>query len=171
MRENWANKLMLIGVITLRFNAALDGFDDSEVAAFIANKEVISISDYFFQTDEVPYLTLVIRYRLAGASVGGEKSGKKERDDSWKGVLSDNDWPLFNSLRDWRNTYAKEKGFPSYIICTNRELAEIAHQRPQSLNALGQIEGIGEAKLKKYGKSLLELLVVGKAQEGGSGSA
>ena len=49
---------MLVRVFTLRFNPATERFDDSAVAGFLADKEVLSISDHFFVKDDVPYLAL-----------------------------------------------------------------------------------------------------------------
>lgn len=53
---------------------------------------------------------------------------------------------------------AKADGIPPYVICNNRQLAEVVRVRPDTLTALGAIEGFGEAKLKRYGKALLALV-------------
>jgi ATP-dependent DNA helicase RecQ len=47
---------------------------------------------------------------------------------------------------------------PVYVICNNRLLAAIVAARPQSLAALGEIEGIGKAKLEQYGADMLAVL-------------
>ena len=54
---------MQVRIFTLRFNPVTDSFDDRAVAAFLADKNGLSIRDYFFVPDGVPYLTLVVRYR------------------------------------------------------------------------------------------------------------
>ncbi|MFA6111134.1 MAG: HRDC domain-containing protein [Candidatus Latescibacterota bacterium] len=72
-------------------------------------------------------------------------------------MLEEADWPLFNALRDWRNGQAREEGIPAYVICTNRQLAAIAHARPDSLAKLGAVEGLGRAKLERYGGPILAL--------------
>jgi len=56
---------MHLRVFTLRFDPLTGGFDDSAVAGFLADKEVLSIRDHFFLKDGVPYLTLVVRYQAA----------------------------------------------------------------------------------------------------------
>ena len=71
---------------------------------------------------------------------------------------SEADWPLFNTLRDWRSERAKQDGVPSYVISNNRQPAEVVKARPATLAALGAIEGFGDAKLKKYGQELLALI-------------
>ena len=44
---------------------------------------------------------------------------------------------------------------PPYIVCTNRQLALIAHGRYQSLSALDAVEGFGKKKIEKCGKEIL----------------
>ena len=72
--------------------------------------------------------------------------------------MTENDWPLFEVLREWRGESSKKEGVPPYIIFTNIQLAKIAVTRPTSLNALQDIEGIGNAKREKYGKAILLII-------------
>ena len=150
---------MLVKVFTLRFNPATESFDDASVTEFLADKEVCSIHDHFFVKDDVPYLTLVVRYRPGALPPPDEpRRAGRQRDESWRQTLAKEDWPLFNTLRDWRGERAKADGVPPYVVCNNRQLAEAVKARPEPLTTLGAIEGFGEAKLKKYGKELLALM-------------
>jgi superfamily II DNA helicase RecQ len=63
-----------------------------------------------------------------------------------------------NALRDWRSERSKREGVPPYVICTNRQFAAMVKARPQSLATLAEIEGVGKAKLEKYGRDLLAIL-------------
>jgi ATP-dependent DNA helicase RecQ len=47
---------------------------------------------------------------------------------------------------------------PAYVIFHDATLREIATRRPTSLAALGQISGIGEAKLARHGQAVLDTL-------------
>jgi ATP-dependent DNA helicase RecQ len=85
--------------------------------------------------------------------------------------LREEDWPLFNALRDWRSGVARAEGVPPYIVVPNEVLASIARERPTSLNALGQLRGMGEARLKRHGRALLEALGVAAAPRQGEGVA
>ena len=129
----------LVRVFTLAFSSSLAGFDDRELRDFIGDKEVVSIRDHFFVKDELPYLAVVVTYNLLRPEEGRPAATERRQRDSreeWRETLEEGDWPLFNTLRDWRNGQAKEEGIPPYVICTNRQLAEIAHKRPQGLAAL-----------------------------------
>ena len=89
------------------------------------------------------------------------KKAERDRREEWKEILEEKDWPLFNALRDWRNGQAKEEGIPPYVICRNRQLAEIARRRPTSLSKLAVIEKLGKAKIQRYGAAILGLAARG----------
>lgn len=162
---------MLVRVFTLPFESRFGGFDDTALRDFVKDKEVLSVRDHFFAKDELPFLTVVVTYNLLRPEYDppvrtGAESKKTEAQEAWRQLLEEADWPLFNTLRDWRNGQAKEEGVPPYVICTNRQLAEIAHRRPESLNKLGAIERLGKAKLDRYGAAILKL--VAEVSEGGN---
>ncbi|MEV5507855.1 DNA helicase RecQ [Streptomyces orinoci] len=66
--------------------------------------------------------------------------------------------PVFEELRAWRAAAAREQGVPAYVIFHDATLREIATARPDSLQELGTIGGVGENKLAKYGQPILDLL-------------
>ena len=69
--------------------------------------------------------------------------------------------PLFETLRVWRATVAKEHGLPAFVVFHDGTLRAIAQVRPKSLDELRTISGIGEKKLASYGEGLLALLAAG----------
>ncbi len=77
--------------------------------------------------------------------------------------------PMFEALRAWRRDRAKEMGVPPYVIFHDSTLRSVAALRPESLNALSAIDGIGDTKLERHGESLLEAL--GQAMETGDATA
>ena len=65
---------------------------------------------------------------------------------------------LFERLRAWRAATAKEEGVPAYVVFHDATLRQIATDRPATLAAVGAVSGIGEAKLKKYGEQIVEVV-------------
>jgi ATP-dependent DNA helicase RecQ len=63
--------------------------------------------------------------------------------------------PLFDALRETRRTLAAAAGVPPYIIFHDSTLREIAAVRPSSLAELGRVNGVGRAKLERYGDDVL----------------
>jgi ATP-dependent DNA helicase RecQ len=86
-----------------------------------------------------------------------DKKGLK-KDEKYKEILTENDWPIFKRLKEWRAEKCKKEGVPPYIVFTNLQLAKIAATRPTSLNAIQQIEGIGNSKREKYGNEILQII-------------
>ena len=72
--------------------------------------------------------------------------------------LSAADAGLLEQLKAWRLEQAREQAVPAYVILHDRTLAEIAASRPQDIDALGMISGIGAKKLERYGNALLALV-------------
>ena len=66
--------------------------------------------------------------------------------------------PVFEQLRAWRASTAKEQGVPAYVIFHDATLRQIAAESPASLAELGTVSGIGENKLAKYGQQILAIL-------------
>ncbi|MEU1643479.1 DNA helicase RecQ [Micromonospora zamorensis] len=65
---------------------------------------------------------------------------------------------LFERLRGWRATTAKEQGVPAYVIFHDATLRQIASDAPGSLAELSGVSGVGENKLAKYGEQILAVL-------------
>jgi ATP-dependent DNA helicase RecQ len=65
---------------------------------------------------------------------------------------------LFDALRAWRAEVARAHGLPAYVIFHDATLAEVARERPDTLDALAGISGIGAKKLEAYGQEILRVV-------------
>lgn len=65
---------------------------------------------------------------------------------------------LFEHLRQHRKQLSSQLSVPPYIIFPDTVLIDLANIRPKTLGEFGNIKGVGEAKLKKYGLSFLEAI-------------
>jgi ATP-dependent DNA helicase RecQ len=66
--------------------------------------------------------------------------------------------PLFEALREERRRLAKEGNVPPYVIFHDSTLREIAAARPGSMAELGRVQGVGSAKLDRYGEAMLAVV-------------
>ncbi len=71
---------------------------------------------------------------------------------------TDEDENLFESLRALRKRLADEQGFPAYIVLSDKVLHSLSTIRPITIEAFGNINGIGEFKKEKYGKEFIALI-------------
>src|SRR5699024_2201718 len=65
---------------------------------------------------------------------------------------------LFDALRSWRGEQAKEQGMPGYVFFPDATLYGIVEVKPNSIDRLGQVSGVGLKKLDRYGPAVLEVL-------------
>src|SRR5690606_10367700 len=65
---------------------------------------------------------------------------------------------VFEALRELRARLAREQNVPAYVVFHDATLRAIARQHPRDLHALAQVEGIGAAKLERYGDHVIETL-------------
>ncbi|OYV30534.1 MAG: DNA helicase RecQ [Thiomonas sp. 20-64-9] len=73
-------------------------------------------------------------------------------------AMSSADAELFAHLRTWRAATAKEHGVPAFVVFPDATLQAIALARPDSLDALRGISGVGDKKRDTYGAALLEVI-------------
>lgn len=65
---------------------------------------------------------------------------------------------LFEALRALRKRLADQEALPAYIVLSDKVLHLLSTARPTTMEAFGNISGIGEYKKKKYGKDFVELI-------------
>lgn len=160
---------MLIKIFSLTFDSLVGGFDDRDLRSFLQDKEVLSVRDHLFIRNEIPYLTLVVKYLPYRQEAEPKPEGQGKRDEAWKEMLTEADMGLFNILRDWRSQRCKKDGVPPYVLFTNQQLAHIVKSKPQTLADLGKIEGVGKAKTEKFGQDILNITRVPETpREGGA---
>lgn len=145
---------MKLKIFTFRFSENFEGFDDTDMQKFIKEKDVIEYSDHFFIHDKTPCLTIIVSYRDIAPD---EKSQYSRRNDP-RQELNEREKTLYDALRNWRTARAKQEGIPPYIIANNKQLAKMIRIKAKTLSDLVKIDGIGELKVKQYGKEILEII-------------
>jgi len=135
-------------IFTLPFKHAHNGFDDTAIQEFIADKEVMEATDHFFIHEKLPYLKIFISYRDIQPDEkrrsGGRIIGKRKEDPASQ--LDEIEKEIYNQLRTWRAAQAKHEGVPAYIIATNKQLAKMVKSGIAAKSDLGKIDGFGEIK-------------------------
>lgn len=144
---------MRLELVTLRFDPESGGFPPAPLDN--GSGAVVSVVEHFFHHEGWPWLLLVVHRRPVetprptrgtGADPGAE--------------LDEAERTLYERLRTWRNGRAEADGLPPYAVFTNRQLVDLARRRPVSKAALGELSGVGAAKVEKYGQAVLEVLGV-----------
>ncbi|HEX5363112.1 MAG TPA: DNA helicase RecQ [Gallionella sp.] len=81
--------------------------------------------------------------------------GKAKSREPFAGASDD---VLWLALKAKRTELAREQGVPPYVIFHDSTLLEIHNHRPHTLDEMGKISGVGQAKLAKYGDAFLQVV-------------
>ena len=73
-------------------------------------------------------------------------------------VFQNEDDRLFEELRALRKKLADQQAIPAYIVLSDKTLHLLATAKPSSIEAFGEISGIGEYKKEKYGKDFVAVI-------------
>jgi superfamily II DNA helicase RecQ len=138
---------------------------EAELNAFLRSHRILKVDREMVQRESAPCWAVCVEY-LDGAVAsgpggrGGQRTDEKKVD--YKAVLSEGDFAVFSVLRELRKTLAEAEGVPVYAIFTNEQLAKFAQGRAQSQADLQKVDGVGEAKIEKYGRRVLDAIAVAR---------
>ncbi len=73
---------------------------------------------------------------------------------------------LQKALWRWRKSLSEQLGQPAYVIMHNDLMLRVAETRPQSLEELAGLPGMGTQRLQHYGAAILDIITLTPAQDG-----
>jgi superfamily II DNA helicase RecQ len=137
---------------------ALDGEDATHgMNQFMRSVKLVQVHREFVCQGELSYWAFAIEY-LSGESVNPKSKPSKVAID-YKEVLSPEDFGVYARLREWRKETAVREGVPPYVVFTNEQLAKMVEKRVSVISDLQAMQGVGEARVKKYGAAVINIMV------------
>ena len=97
---------------------------------------------------------------LAGAG----KAGTAKAETAAAARLPAEGEALAARIREWRGAEAKRLRVPAYVVMHDRTVTALAQTRPRSPKELLAIDGIGPAKVEKFGEAILGLCAGGPGE-------
>ncbi|MFI2103927.1 ATP-dependent DNA helicase UvrD2 [Isoptericola sp. NPDC019693] len=84
--------------------------------------------------------------------------GRAVRGQARQQLTGEHDVALFDALREWRLSVARETDKPAFTVLGDATLAAIAELRPTSVAQLARVNGVGPAKIDRYGQTILAIV-------------
>jgi len=136
-----------------------------DLSCFVAAHRVLRLDRQLVQAGEHSCWAVCVETQdgpgplPASLTAGGAGAGvaSKAKVD-YRELLSPAEFEVFARLRALRKLAAERDGLPPYAVFTNEHLAAMVQGRATSLTALAAIDGIGPARLERYGPSFLNCL-------------
>ncbi len=127
----------------------------------LMNLNYVSIKDW-------EYRSLCLNQKSLGILTGGQKlelrkqkislAKKDKKDKSRSHESSHERYDLFSALKNLRNSLAKEKRLPSYIIFNDKSLHDMCNLLPRNDEEFLMVHGVGQNKLEYYGDAFLKII-------------
>ncbi|MEE9350678.1 MAG: HRDC domain-containing protein [Thiotrichaceae bacterium] len=126
---------------------------------FCMQQRIVSVDREFVSQGDQSTWAFCLSY-IEGAAVSSEfsKKQRKERID-YKEILNEDDFAKYVELRELRKQLAEKHGIPVYAVFTNEQMANMVQQTASTLEALKSIDGVGHARIEKYGEVFLKRLL------------
>ena len=140
-------------VVPVKNLAAAEG----EMNTFLRGHRVLAVKKEFVPDGENSFWTFCVEH--LDVAVGALPLAGRPPKVDYKEVLKPEEFQVFSRLREWRKGVAEQEGVPVYVVFSNEQLAQMVRQRAGSQAQLKQIEGVGDARVEKYGAAVLERLV------------
>jgi superfamily II DNA helicase RecQ len=134
-----------------------------ELNDFLAEVRVLSVQRGLIQDAGASFWSVCVEFEDDAESLperlrAGARRTAGSTTVDYKAVLSADEFARFAALREWRKEVAQREGIPVYNVFNNEHLAEIARKRISSRAGLESIDGIGAARLAKFGDAVIRFL-------------
>ena len=149
-------KSIVVGLFDLPFKTDNQAVNEQLTEALKLLKEDIYLKGCCLEACKNGFSVKEYQKTKSVKAIEVEKTGKKKveiKDD----VMDKS--PLYAKLRAWRSRIAKELDTELYTIIPNKPLKLIAQEKPVTLQALKEIEGMGPKRVKAYGAEILDIVL------------
>ncbi|MDE3163534.1 MAG: ATP-dependent DNA helicase RecQ [Acidobacteriota bacterium] len=91
------------------------------------------------------------------AKVAAAKPRAAKKAEAQVAALSPGEEALVARLKEWRTAEAKRLRVPAYVVMHDRTLNAVARSRPKTPRELLLVDGMGSAKVDRFGAAILEI--------------
>ena len=144
---------------TFRLSAGCSAPEAEELNGFLRKHRVLAIrKEWMAQAPEGGW-SFCVEYeeRASDNRQAGPMVGKID----YREVLPADQFEVFSRLRNLRKALAEREAVPVFTVFTNAQLAEMVTMPVKTTADVGKIDGVGEARVAKYGKEILAELARG----------
>lgn len=136
------------------------GAAGEELNRFLRSHRVLSVDRRWVDAGTESFWSFCVDYLEAGQAPGPipRPPGESRAKVDYREVLSPEHFSAFVKLRALRAEVSKQEGVPVYVVFTNEQLAAMVQAGAASKADLGRIDGVGEARIQKYGERFLACL-------------
>lgn len=122
-----------------------------ELNRFLTSHRIVNIEKRLVDGERGTGWLFLVEY---GAEVKTQSQNAQRID--YREVLNEQEYALFDYLRQVRKTLAEQQGVPVYAVFTNEHLAGMVKKPPQTIKDIMALNGVGESRVKQFGEVFLK---------------
>ncbi|MEG0917409.1 MAG: HRDC domain-containing protein [Myroides sp.] len=146
---------MKIKVFNIRLDDENLEEDQEKINSFLENV-IFKKSSTNIISEKTNYWSILIHYEEKEENYIDSQENKKNIFD--EETLTDKEKEIVAYFKQWRWDKSKEENIPAYMILTNKTIISIAKTKPETIDDLDKVTGIGENKKRQYGDSIIALI-------------
>lgn len=141
----------------------------AELNAFLGAHRIAGVDKQLVMEDGRGVWSFCVSYLDGDAPTPARGRGRID----YREILSAEDFAVYAQLRNLRKELAERDGVPAYSVLTNEQLAAVVQRAVVDATGLAGIDGVGQARIEKYGEPLLVLhrKLLTERAAGGAGTA
>lgn len=156
-------KTMIAQVLTGSRNKKVMDFRLNEIKTYglMKDKSIKEVSDFieFLISDQLIDVSTgampILKVSVKGKEALLGKITVKRKEQIQQVSLTEKN-ALFDYLRSVRKQLAEAEKVPPFVIFSDETLKNISMMKPETLESLREIKGVGDHKLKKYGEIIID---------------
>lgn len=122
-----------------------------ELNLFLRSHRIVNVDKRLFDGERGTGWLFLVEYGTETRSA----TANQPRTD-YREVLTEQEFALFEKLRDLRKTVAEKGSVPVYSVFTNDQLAAMVKKVPATLKEIAALPGVGEARTKQFGEQFVK---------------
>lgn len=127
---------------------------EAELNQFLASHRVLAVDRKLIDDGACSVWAVCVRYVESRTSALAAKKGRVD----YREVLAPEEFTRYARLRSLRKELAERDGVPPYAVFTNDQLAAMVQRHVSTAAELATIDGVGKARIDKYGQAFLDEL-------------
>jgi len=130
---------------------------EEELNRFLRANRVLRVDRRWVDLGSESYWGFCVDY-LEGATPGARPAAESRGKVDYREILGPEEFAALVKLRNLRQTISKDAAVPVYVVFTNEQLAAMVQRKVATKADLSKIDGVGEARIQKYGERFLDCL-------------
>lgn len=144
--------------LTERAHKVLQGSEQVYLKSDVLDKKLLDVDEKSTRAKSKAKVKTKRTVRIKDESSSKSKTKSKFKSKAKPIPVGEKDEPIFLKLKELRLSLSKSQKVPPFMIFHDRTLIEMAEKRPQNLDDLSQVSGVGKNKLDVYGSKFLKIL-------------